>query len=70
MVTEAHNRGLELHAWLNPYRIMNSSAGTLEEKLSRLHPIISQENPHLVMEDNQRALILNPGELRVRQYLT
>ncbi len=25
-VTEAHRRGLELHAWLNPYRVRHSSA--------------------------------------------
>jgi len=70
MVTEAHNRGLELHAWLNPYRVMNASTGTLEEKLSRLHPDnFARRRPHLVMEDNQGALILNPGEPQVRQYL-
>ena len=70
MVTEAHNRGLELHAWLNPYRVMNAAAGTKEEKLLRLHPDnFARKYPHLVMEDNQGALILNPGEPRVRQYL-
>ncbi len=70
MVTEAHNRGLELHAWLNPYRVMNAATGTFEEKIARLHPDnFARKYPQYVMEDNQGALILNPGEPRVRQYL-
>ena len=27
MVTEAHERGIELHAWLNPYRVSNTKVG-------------------------------------------
>lgn len=70
MVTEAHNRNIELHAWLNPYRVMNASTGTKEEKIARLHPDnFARKYPNLVMEDNDGALILNPGEPRVRQYL-
>ena len=67
---EAHKRGLELHAWLNPYRVANKASGTLEEKLARLHKDnFARKNPSLVMEDKAGALILNPGEPRVRQYI-
>lgn len=70
MVTEAHKRDIELHAWLNPYRVMNKRTGTKLDKLNSLHPDnFARKNPNLVMEDNQGALILNPGEPEVRQYI-
>ena len=71
MVEEAHQRGIELHAWINPYRVMNKAAGTKEAKLNSLHEDNwARKNPDLVMEDNEGALILNPGEPQVRQYIS
>lgn len=70
VVEEAHKRDIELHAWLNPYRIMNARTGTIEEKLNSLHmDNFARKNPELVMEDKEGALILNPGEPQVRQYI-
>jgi uncharacterized lipoprotein YddW (UPF0748 family) len=39
-VTEAHRRGLELHAWLNPYRARHSSAKSpvADSHISKTHP--------------------------------
>lgn len=37
MVTEAHKRGLELHAWINPYRV-GSEAQIADSALIRQHP--------------------------------
>ncbi|UWE09349.1 glycoside hydrolase family 10 protein [Actinacidiphila bryophytorum] len=39
-VREAHRRGLELHAWFNPYRVANSADPALlsPEHPARLHP--------------------------------
>jgi len=38
-VEEAHRRGLELHAWFNPYRAHTSSSGTpSRDHISRTHP--------------------------------
>ena len=31
-VEEAHKRGMELHAWINPYRIVNDLTGTPEDQ--------------------------------------
>ena len=70
VTTEAHNRGLELHAWINPYRVANAASGSFNDKINRLHPDnFARKNPNLVMEDNEGALILNPGEPAVRQYI-
>ena len=38
-VNEAHNRGMELHVWLNPYRAHHSTGGVIGPKsMVKLHP--------------------------------
>jgi len=59
-VEEAHRRGIELHAWFNPYRARHSSA---KSPVSPNH--ISKTKPHLVKEYG-RMLWLDPGEKEVR----
>lgn len=43
-IEAAHDRGLELHAWLNPYRAHHTSGGEISEKS------VINTNPELVME--------------------
>jgi uncharacterized lipoprotein YddW (UPF0748 family) len=70
IIEQAHLRGLELHAWLNPYRVSTSTHLTKEQQLSLLHnDNFAKQNPNLVMVDNNGALILNPGEPMVRAYV-
>ena len=57
----AHARGMELHAWINPYRARNSSTYTLHST----H--IAVERPDLV-ESYDGKLWLNPGMQEVRDY--
>ena len=60
-ITEAHQRGLELHAWFNPYRAQHSSnRGPISEK----H--ISKTRPDLVRAYGP-YLWLDPGDLEVRE---
>jgi uncharacterized lipoprotein YddW (UPF0748 family) len=59
-VREAHARGLELHAWFNPYRAQNDQA---KSPPSRTH--ISRTNPALVKRYG-RFLWMDPGEPQVR----
>ncbi|NSW79925.1 MAG: family 10 glycosylhydrolase [Chthonomonadetes bacterium] len=55
-VAESHKRGMELHAWFNPYRARHPS-----EK-SEIHPKhISKQRPELVKQYG-RYLWLDPGE--------
>lgn len=59
-VDEAHKRGLELHAWFNPYR----AAYTRDTLLARTH--ISQTNPGLVRQYGT-FLWMDPGDPDVRR---
>jgi uncharacterized lipoprotein YddW (UPF0748 family) len=59
-VNEAHRRGLELHAWFNPYRARHSSGKT---PASANH--ISRTNPELVKKYGN-MLWMDPGEPEVR----
>lgn len=57
-VEEAHLRGMELHAWINPYRITNSAAEN--EKLSANNPAVV--HPELVLTDSNGKMYYNPGD--------
>lgn len=57
-VSEAHNRGLQLHAWINPYRITNTSADN--PYLAKSNPAVL--NPGLVMTDGDGKMYYNPGD--------
>jgi uncharacterized lipoprotein YddW (UPF0748 family) len=61
-IEEAHKRGMELHAWLNPYRYSSSAAtyGNLDTDYAKTHP-------EWLMNYGQDRFILNPGIPEVRQ---
>jgi uncharacterized lipoprotein YddW (UPF0748 family) len=69
IIDEAHQRGIEFHAWLNPYRV-STDTGTKTSQLASLSDDnFAKQNPDLVMQDSAGKLILNPGEPRVRAYI-
>ena len=53
-VTEAHKRGIELHAWFNPYRVHHP-------KGERNHTSIAATRPELVREVENGYLWLDPA---------
>ncbi|MEG1929645.1 MAG: family 10 glycosylhydrolase [Anaerovorax sp.] len=59
----AHARGLELHAWVNPYRI-TTDAGQINS-LATNNPALL--HPELVVKYTNGALYYNPGEPKARQ---
>jgi uncharacterized lipoprotein YddW (UPF0748 family) len=61
-VEEAHKRGLELHAWLNPYRAYHAKSTS---PISPNH--ISKTQPELVKQYGE-YLWLDPGEKAVQDY--
>ncbi len=61
-VDECHKRGLELHAWFNPYRALHPS---YKGPISDNH--ISKTKPHLVKKYGN-YLWLNPAEKEVQDY--
>jgi uncharacterized lipoprotein YddW (UPF0748 family) len=62
-VAEAHKRGLELHAWFNPYR----AAFWRDSSTARTH--VSRQRPWLVVPYAQ-FLWMDPGLPEVRQLMT
>ncbi|MDL2292065.1 family 10 glycosylhydrolase [Acholeplasma sp. OttesenSCG-928-E16] len=69
VIDECHSRGIEFHAWLNPYRV-STGTGTKEAQLATLHDDnFAKQNPNLVIQGSDERLILNPGEPAVRDYL-
>lgn len=64
MITEAHNRGMEFHAWFNPFRITTS--GTNINALAANHP--ARLHPDWVVSDGN-ALYYNPGVAAARQHV-
>ncbi len=64
MIEEAHNRNMEFHAWLNPYRITTS--GTDLKVLSSNHP--ARLHPDWVITSNN-ALYYNPALPQVKQHI-
>lgn len=57
-VQEAHARNIQLHAWINPYRITNSSADN--SRLAANNPAVL--HPELVITDADGKMYYNPGE--------
>ena len=68
-IDECHSRGIEFHAWLNPYRISSSKTtmAAIKSKYEnfRSNPASSEEN--VLLSDN--GAILDPGRPAVRDYL-
>ncbi|MFH0517020.1 glycoside hydrolase family 10 protein [Streptomyces sp. M41] len=62
-VTEAHARGMQLHAWFNPYRIANHTDPT---RLVKTHP--ARRNPGWVVAYGGK-LYYNPGLPEVRAFV-
>lgn len=63
-IDEAHKRGMELHAWINPYRAKQSTPVLASNHVVNEHPdwIIDIPTP--------ASKILNPGLPEVRTHLT
>jgi len=61
-IGETHKRGMELHAWFNPYRALHPAA---KGPVAANH--ISKTKPHLVRKYG-RYLWLDPGEREVQEH--
>ncbi len=64
VIAEAHRRGLELHAWFNPYRArhLDAKSPISANHISRLHPEL--------VRTYGRSLWLDPGSEAVQDYTT
>lgn len=64
IVEEGHKRGIEVHAWLNPYRY--STASTSHTGLSNDYEV---SHPDWLLDYGSYSKILNPGMPEVRQQI-
>ncbi len=64
-IEESHKRGLELHAWLNPFRFESISG-----KYAGLPGNYSKTNPEWVLNYSQGSSILDPGNPAVRKRIS
>ena len=65
VIAEAHARGLELHGWLNPYRV-----ATNQGMLSGMdNNNFAKKHPELLLTDSDGAVILDPGKPEVQTYI-
>lgn len=69
LIDECHRRGIEFHAWLNPYRIASSKI-SLADVLAKYRncPKNPANNPDNVLIGSS-GVILDPGRPEVRDYL-
>lgn len=69
LISETHKRGMEFHAWFNPYRVTNAvDTRPVDVKLNELADNnFARNNPDLVYEF-QNKLFLDPGEPKVIEY--
>ena len=67
-IAEAHLRGIELHAWINPYRITKKTASEAKHDFDSLvpnHP--ARLNPDWVVKHSDGNLYFDPGIPAVRE---
>lgn len=62
VIQEAHKRGIELHAWLNPYRYSSST-----DTYSKLENDYAKQHPDWILDYGSGTTILDPGLPEVRQ---
>ena len=69
-INECHERGIEFHAWLNPYRISSggASVASIEAKYAD-YPKNPAHDINNVLMNNKGEAILDPGIPEVRQYI-
>ncbi len=63
-VEEAHKRGLQLHAWINPYRV--TKPGIEKSELVSAHPAV--QNPNWVFT-YEKAMYYDPSLPEVRNHI-
>lgn len=68
LIEECHKRGIEFHAWMNPYRVTSSVSGSLQEIASLHKATNAASNPQNLLKAS-KGIILNPGEPAVREFL-
>ena len=70
-ISECHKRGIEFHAWLNPYRVVSSGASSLESTANKFasfpnNPASKTEN---LLMNSSGGVIMDPAVPAVRDFI-
>src|SRR5699024_5736635 len=65
-IKKAHQRSLELHAWINPYRISNDTDTSL---ISKNNPAYSMLNTSSVEIIDSKGIYYNPASSKVESLI-
>ena len=71
LIDETHKRGIEFHAWMNPYRITSNDSIDIETLLEKYKNY--PENPASKKEYilyGVKTIIMNPGKEEVREFIS
>ena len=68
IIEECHKRGIEFHAWMNPYRVTNNTSRDLNE-LAKEFPVLNPASDPKNLLKGTNSIILNPGIGSVRDFL-
>lgn len=66
-ITECHKRGIELHAWINPYRVTRETNGANLANLANSNP--AKQHPEYVIKYSDGNYYYDPGIVQVRKLL-
>ena len=72
VIDECHKRGIEFHAWMNPYRIMSSGGTDLNKIANDIRmkkPANIGANAANLLMNSSGGVILNPGIPAVRDFI-
>ena len=65
LITETHKRGIEFHAWMNPYRVKSSNRTYITGSFPSINPASNSDN----LLSNSSTTILDPGKEAVKSFL-
>ncbi len=66
-IREAHKRGMELHAWVNPYRAVHKPA-MMDSSFYMNDEHVAKKHPEWLLKFSS-VYILDPGKAEVRDYI-
>lgn len=67
LIEECHRRGIEFHAWMNPYRVANGTHNL--NTLAKQFPLNNMASTASNLLQGTNSVILNPGLPHVREWL-
>lgn len=69
LIEECHNRGIEFHAWINPYRVANNAKTVDISSLVKNFPNINPASDASNLLIGDSTVILNPAKAAVKTFL-